>query len=131
SGDNSEPVWSPDDKQILFAKIVERGGANLYVKPADNSADEKQVLQMQGAETPSGWLKDGTILLTHNQGAQNLFALAVLGAAAGSEAKPYVEGRWSVSDFTVSPNGRLAAFVSSESGNPSIEIRDYPVPRGK
>ena len=129
-GDNLDPIWSPDGRDILFTRSESVGDdrRDLFIKPADNSSAERRVLTMPGWQSPHAWLKDGTILFSSAvQG--GLFKLfSVKDSAAPT---PFFEGPTYERDISLSPDGRYAVYTSSNQGEVSIWIADYPATKGK
>ena len=128
-GDNNTPVWSPDGKHIAFDKAGGEGvGHDLVMKPSDNSGAEEVLLSRRGGQNPTAWMSPDTLLYqTSLAGQTDLSSLSIKAHVAA----PYLQGPWSEADLHVSPDGKLAAFTSSEAGNVDIWIREFPVPAGK
>ena len=131
-GDNNDPVWSPDSKRIAFGRKADlQGHDDLFVKPADNSGAEQLLLAMPGDQWPTAWPDERTIVFGSEDSLrfQDLFALEL---GERGKATPYLNAPWSELDLQVSPDGKLAAFSSGESGSTlDIWIRDFPVATGK
>jgi Tol biopolymer transport system component/tRNA A-37 threonylcarbamoyl transferase component Bud32 len=127
-GDNDDPVWSPDGKRIAFTKGKEQTGEDIYVKPSDNSGSEQVLLSQPGGQNPTAWITPDTILLQSNAtGASDVFWFSL----KENKATPYMQGPWAETDLQVSRDGKLAAFMSFESGSVEVWLRDFPVPNGK
>jgi len=130
-GEAFEPVWSPDGTRLVYSASGVEGadGVDLYIKPVDNSTEARQLLTRPGAQGPSGWLADGTILFTSfSADMADLLTVPVEGSGT---PVPYLEAPWRELDLTVSPDGTLGAFGSNETGRPDVWIRNFPVPEGK
>ena len=56
------PAWSPDGKNIAF-NSTRSGQADLYIKPADGSGEEKLLLKTEEPKYDERWTKDGRFLL--------------------------------------------------------------------
>jgi Tol biopolymer transport system component len=130
-GDNRDPVWSPDGARILFSSERENSDRrDLYVKPADNSSGAIPVVSQPGRLTPNQWLEDDLIVFTSRVGADmDIWTHALEG---GGDPKPYLEAPWIEAYPSVSPDGGLAAYMSSET-NPGggLWLNDFPLPAGK
>jgi eukaryotic-like serine/threonine-protein kinase len=132
-GDNDAPVWSPDGTRLLFdveaSTRDSTQGADLFVKPADNSENEKRVLSRAGDQVPWAWLPDDRIVFASDDaGNRDLFTLSL---SKQGEPQPYLEAPWDEYEFALSPDGKLAAFVSRETQTPDVWVRDFPTPEGK
>jgi Tol biopolymer transport system component len=98
------------------------------VKAADNSGPEQMLFSERGGQNPTAWISPDTILVQSTNGPQmDLFTFSL----KSSKATPYLQGPWFEGDVQVSPDGKLAAFVSQEGGNNDVWLRDFPVPNGK
>ena len=56
------PVWWPDGKRIAFAS-VRAGEWGIYVKVADNSASEEQIIESDIPKMPMSWSPDSKYLV--------------------------------------------------------------------
>ncbi len=128
-GDNDDPVWSPDGKQIAFTRTVPDSGEDVFIKSVDGTSPERSLLSMRGSQNPTAWPDAGTLVVTSEVAGQA--DLLIVPAESGAKPRPYLQAPWSERGMQVSPDGKLAAFTSDESGGRDIWIRDYPVPQGK
>ena len=129
-GSNNEPIWSPDGKRILFSQVTDSTSEDLFVKAADNSAPERRLLPLPGNQWPTAWPTEDQIVLVTETG-PNGPDLVLWSPTNGGPPVPYLATPWAEHGLHVSPDGKLAAFVSNEAGASEIWIRDFPVPQGK
>jgi len=130
--DNDQPVWSPDGRRLLF-DMMASGGADeqLFIKPADNSAPQRQLTVLKAGEVQSAqWLDDTQLLFVADGPAQGRDVF-VIKADSGSVPVPVLQTPANETEPQVSPDRRLIAFVSDETGARQVWLRDYPVPQGK
>jgi serine/threonine-protein kinase len=128
--DNDDPVWSPDGKRILFNNEGEGSDAeDLWVKPADNSGPAELVLSRPGNQAPLAWLEDDLIVFTSDEAGNDDLVLHSL--SGDSEPEPYLQAPWDEDEFTLSPDGSIAAHVSDKTGSPEVWLRDFPTPVGE
>jgi serine/threonine-protein kinase len=128
-GDNDDPVWSPDGSRILFNRLSPGTREDLWVMPADGSGAATQLLALPGNQWPSDWPHDTLVLFNHSQEPGE--DLHVWNPAGQAPPRPYLDAPWGERDMQLSPDGRLAAFVALERGEPEIYVREFPVPANK
>ena len=133
-GDNDEPAWSPDGKRILFDKQVVTGataGEDLFIKPADNSGPERRLTTAASQEiSVQQWIDDKTILFDAIVPGRGIDIFTVA-AESGSAPVPYLQSPFNETEPWLSPDHRLLAFTSNETGGEQVWMRDFPVPQGK
>jgi Tol biopolymer transport system component len=118
------PVWSPDGTQLAYLAL--RGGSQgLYRKPANGQGSEELLYKLPGAGyILSDWSLDGKFLnfSSTQLGQSVLYALPLEG-----ERKP-VEVTKSTSTMQaarLSPDSRLLAYRSDESGKFEVYVRSF------
>jgi Tol biopolymer transport system component len=118
--DDTDPVWSPDSRQIAFASF-RQGHLDIYRKVIGTSKDEVVYADAE-RKVPEWWLKDGSILYTMNNG-KDYYLIAPEG-----ERKPRLifHADFSTDEPSVSPDGRWIAFSSLESGRAEIYVAAFP-----
>ena len=132
AADNDQPVWSPDGKRLLFdTKAPGSADEELFIKPADNSAPERRLTLLKAGELQSAqWLAD-TLLLFVADGPARGRDVFVMKADSGSVPVPVLQTPANETDPQVSPDRKLIAFRSDETGSAQVWLRDFPVPQGK
>ena len=127
-GDELDPVWSPNGKQVAFASN-RSGRANPYRINADGTAGEESLLASDYNFFPTDWSADGKLIaLQRGPSREEKWSIWILPLAG--ERKPYL---WSRSDADMqmgkfSPDGHWMAFVSNESGEQQVYLRPFPGP---
>jgi serine/threonine-protein kinase len=127
-GDNDDPVWSPDGKQIAFTKSVPDSGEDVFIKPIDGTVPERLLLSMRGGQNPTQWAEAGTLIVQSDAAGQS--DLLIVSTDSGATPRTYLQAPWNERGMQVSPDGKLAAYTSEETGR-DVWIRDYPVPQGR
>jgi Tol biopolymer transport system component len=130
-GDEIDPVWSPDGRQIAFSSN-RSGKANPYRINADATAGEESLVSSDYNLFPTDWSADGKLIaLQRGPSKEEKWSIWIL-PLFGSR-KPYL---WIRSDADLqlgkfSPDGHWMAFVSDESGEQQVYIRPFPGPGGR
>jgi Tol biopolymer transport system component len=129
--DNERPEWSPDGKRVLFRS--NREGLNaIFWQMADGSAPAERLTPTLTVPAQEAVLSpDGKTLLyrvdTQNQ-ARDLFTMPMDGT---KKAKEYLATQFDELAARISPDGRWATYVSSESGRDEVYVRPFPGTGGR
>jgi serine/threonine-protein kinase len=121
------PVWAPDGRRLVYAL------GNLFTVNADGSSNPAPLTQPEDAQYPSSWAR-ATNTLTFLQyfpsGNKGIWTLAMDGS---SNVKPsqFLESRFELWHPELSPDGKLMAYVSTESGTPEVYVQPFPGPGEK
>ncbi|MGH9257651.1 MAG: protein kinase domain-containing protein [Vicinamibacterales bacterium] len=148
------PIWSPDGSKVVF-RSTRKGVHDLFEKPASGTADEQPLLVTSQGKGPLDWSRDGRFLLYSTQDPKtgsDLWALPLTGerkppsfgpsSAVPNSGEPRRSlgggGPFAVLDSSFeeiagqfSPDGRLLAYASNESGRYEIYVRTFPEAGGK
>jgi Tol biopolymer transport system component len=120
------PLWSPDGKQILFSSN-RKLGFHLYLKNADGSGSEEEVVDLGGNVQVNtwDWSRDGKYILVRN--ANELWYVSW----PERVAKPLLQAKWTVRNAQFSPDGQWMAYASNETGSMEIYVSPFPSVNGK
>jgi len=128
-GDDIWPLWSPDDRRMVFGSARSTAVVNLYSKVLSAAPGSEQLLLStpRGA-FPMDWSADGRFLLYDElgtNGTSDLWALPLEG-----DRKPFEVVR---TDFDeglgqFSPDGRWVAYQSDRTGRVEVYVRPFPGP---
>jgi serine/threonine protein kinase/Tol biopolymer transport system component len=125
------PVWSPDGSRILFSSN-RFGGVDLFSIRADGTGgDELLVRSSEKALLRfTDWSLDGHMLLyqTRRRGQEDLWSLP---ASSTPPGQPFLETPANESQAQFSPDARLIAYASDESGTQEVYVRRFPGGDGK
>ncbi|HTY60617.1 MAG TPA: protein kinase [Bacteroidota bacterium] len=127
-GDEIDPVWSPDGRQIAFSSN-RSGRANPYRINADATAGEQPLMGSDYNFFPTDWSADGKyIALQRGPTKDERWSIWILPLAAGKKPYSWVKSDADLQLGKFSPDGRWMAYVSDESGEQQVYIRPFPGP---
>jgi eukaryotic-like serine/threonine-protein kinase len=132
---NASVAWSPDGKWIAF-RSVRKGQSELYQRSASGGGKETPVLDeaVQRAilsdannTVPSDWSPDGRHMLFSSVVSRTQLWLLPL-ASGGGDGKPvrFMDSPANQMHGNFSPDGRLIAYTSSESGKYEVHVQTFP-----
>jgi Tol biopolymer transport system component len=136
AGSNTQPVWSPDGRTILFVHL---GSPELVRKAARGIGNEQLVARRPAEVMPTDWSRDGRWVLTRERGADTGFDIWKIPVTSdgrtepGATPSPYVRTKFNEQGARFSPelNPRWVAYASDESGRYEVHIDSFPERRGK
>jgi Tol biopolymer transport system component len=124
AGDDRNPVWSPDGREVVFT-VLEGGMANLHRVRADGSMLTPQPLRPERIQAlVRAWSSAGELFLVRPP--LTSADIVVLPAAATGEMRDLVVTEYAEVDPALSPDGRWLAYASSRTGRPEIWVQGYP-----
>jgi Tol biopolymer transport system component len=121
-------VWSPDSGRIFFGLGM---GArhDLYQKLASGVKDQELLLESGEGKVPISCSSDGRFLLYGTLDPKTKKReLWILPLEGDKKPFPFVHTPFNNSGGQFSPDGRLVAYVSDESGRDEIYVRTFSPP---
>jgi Tol biopolymer transport system component/predicted Ser/Thr protein kinase len=119
------PVWSPDGTRIAFSSDRTLP-TQLYVKPTAGGAEER-VLDTTHDAYPTDWSSDGRFLIYSGGRASatrnDIWTLPLDGER---KPRPLLQSPFNEAEGQLSPDGRVLAFSSDESGRPEVYVGRMP-----
>ena len=121
--DNSRPAWSPDGRTVLFTS--EKAG--LFEQPADGRAPSVPLQTGRGIGYEGLWSADGRWMI-YRVGGGGAEGRDIYARRLGSDSAriPLVTSPAEEYSPALSPDGRLLAYVSDESGRTEVYVRPFP-----
>ena len=122
-GINVVPVWSADGSSVFYA-ASKRGAFEVWTRDASAAAPEKQVLSAASRQRhlfPTSVSQDGRLIACTESGGPSRGDIVVLPIAGGSPVAT-VHTPFDETNGELSPDGRLLAYQSDESGRWEIYL---------
>ena len=128
AGDEIAPLWWPDGRSVVMGCEL-KGTVDICRK--DLTSSEPQLLYESKTDKYPGSLSpDGRLLLYGQQGAKTDFDIWLLPLEGGraQEPRPWLQTHFIEVLPRISPDGRLVAYMSNESGRMEIYVTPFPGP---
>ena len=121
------PVWSPDGARLVFYSSRTSGGqANLFVGTASAAGDYQLLLASDSDDIPTSWSRDGQSILFMRYGKLHT-GIWLMPLSGDRQPKPlFQSSAFDQGGATFSPNGRVVAYTSNESGRFEVYAQSFP-----
>jgi dipeptidyl aminopeptidase/acylaminoacyl peptidase len=130
-GKNRHPEWSPDGERIAFQSDRE-GDLGIFWQRADGNGTAERLTKADKdvAHAPESWAPDGKRLLLSVTNGKDV-TLQVL-SLPDRKVEPFggVHSS-SLTNASFSPDGRLVAYGSDESGTDTVYVQPFPAAGAK
>ncbi|HXG69551.1 MAG TPA: hypothetical protein VNJ04_02950 [Gemmatimonadaceae bacterium] len=127
----SEPVWSPDNTELVFSLEPDNGPTDIYRKPISGASDETRLFGTDGTDDPQDWSPDGRFILYKTFTSKTRYDLWVLPLSGDRQPVAFLQTEADETQGDFSPDGRWVAYASNESGNFEVYVRSFPLSGGK
>jgi eukaryotic-like serine/threonine-protein kinase len=131
-GDELGPVWTPDGKRVIYSSS-QKGKHGLYWKSVDGSQPEEALLTTKDFnQYPGSCTPDGKFLTFRQVNSLNTTSdIGILSLQGEHKASMLINSEFYEEGGMISPNGRLIAYSSNESGRKEVYVQTFPDGRGK
>jgi Tol biopolymer transport system component len=134
---NNVPVWSPDGRMVAFAssrsqlsavKLVGLNSLDIYQRPSNASAPDELLLKLSAPPImfPSDWSADGRYLTYYRTDPKTLLDQWVLPLFGDRKPFALLHSEFNESQGQFSPDGKLIAYTSDESGSAEVYVQSFP-----
>jgi len=122
--DDSSPIWSPDGDEVAFFSSHGGGHEAVYVRPVRGADEPHLVVKDDEADLdPTDWSRDGSILIERIVGANTTIWVY---STRDRSFRPFHAGNSEERAGAFSPDGRLVAFSSDETGRTEVYLATFP-----
>jgi Tol biopolymer transport system component len=123
--DDSDPLWSPDGKQLAFSSGRE-GFVNIFLKAASGVGDAEIVDKSEEIQYAMSWSPDGQNIIYWSP-----TGIGILPLTGEHRTVPFLQTDFAEIEPQFSPNGKWISYTSNESGRNEIYIQSFPAGGGK
>jgi Tol biopolymer transport system component/tRNA A-37 threonylcarbamoyl transferase component Bud32 len=125
SGDQRDPVWSPDGKYIYFASS-RNGDMDLYRRSAGGGGADELLFQSKELKSPSSVSPDGRYLLFARWVRGQPSDIWALPLAGDRQPFPLVRTGYNEGGAALSPDGKWLAYHSNDLGTNQVYVESFP-----
>jgi Tol biopolymer transport system component len=127
-GYHSDPVWSPDDRQIAFT-TGRQGREEISIINSDGSGETRVLPTTTDLfKNADDWTSAGLVFT--DIGGPTFRDLWITPIAGGAPRR-LIQSRFSEYGGEVSPDGRWIAYLSNEAGVDDVYLQSFPAPGHK
>ena len=125
----TNPIWTPDAQRVAFSSNT--GSArNLFWIPVLQSAPAERLATSEHPQLPGSWSPDGRTLAFVERDPATGRDIRLLPMAGGRTSRPLLDSPFDEGAPRFSPDSRLLAYVSNESGRSEVFVRSLAAGRG-
>jgi len=129
AGEDETGTWSPDGRWIAWAAHRPGEKRALLRRRSDGSGPEERLWSDERHFHVASWSPAGIVVTVSDP--TTGWDVLLLDPEDDSEARPLLNGTFSEKSARVSPDGRLVAFVSDETGRDEVYVQAFPKPGAK
>jgi serine/threonine-protein kinase len=129
SGDNHNPVWSPDGRRIAFDLAVEGRPDTraTFLMNTDGTGVPERLTMSSHSQTPQFWSRHQETLLfldtDLSTSGQDIWWVPL---AVDRTPRPFLRSPFRKAGPALSPDGRWIAYSSNESGLDQVYVQPFP-----
>ncbi len=129
-GPNSYPVWTPDNKRVIYWSSL-AGRASMRWKAVDGSGADEELHIASDSGAPESVSPDGKTLLFSAVNPDGGIGTQVLSLDGELKVRPLLASQFTQNRAQFSPDGHWIVYESNESTRNEIYVQPFPGPGGK
>jgi serine/threonine protein kinase/Tol biopolymer transport system component len=122
---SGSPVWSADGSALAYS-VASDSPPNIVMRGSRGNGDEVRVTKSADIQYPSAFTPDGRSILFRAFSSDTGWDLFMVPASAGATPQRLLQTPANETDMSLSPDGRLLAYSSDESGRTEIYVSRFP-----
>ncbi|MBV8201001.1 MAG: PD40 domain-containing protein, partial [Acidobacteria bacterium] len=128
AGSALAPAWSPDGNRVAYtcAQLTA-----LCVRAASGAGNEEVLFASDAPKSVNDWSPDGKLLLFEQVSPKMVTDLWTVPLSGERKPSPYLQTSFNETHARFSPDGRLVAYTSNESGRDEVFVQTFPAGGGK
>lgn len=127
---SGQPIWSPDGS-ILAYSIASDSPPNIVVRASHGTAAEKRITTSSNIHYAFAITPDGKTIVFRGFSSDTGWDLFTVATSGDSSPQRLLQTPANESDGSLSPDGRLIAYTSDESGRTEIYVSRFPEMSGR
>ena len=116
------PVWAPDSTRLAYVTGTFQA-PRVTIGAADGTGELATLACPAFRCEPTDWSRDGRWIVVNALDGKRASDVWMLPTTPGGTPRDLLTGSFVERDARLSPDGRLAAYVSEDTGRPEISIR--------
>ncbi len=126
-GDIWSPLLSPDSSRVVYSLTRSGGGhGDLFTAPATGTGTASLLWESPETKLPIDWSSDGRTLLVDVQTAKNRSDIWTVSMEGEPRPRPLLVTPFEEGEARFSPDGRIFAYKSDETGRSEIYVQTFP-----
>jgi len=127
-GNAFSPVWTPRGDALIYTSMRE-DAPGLYEKSTLGQGEEKLLTRLEGLFFATSVAPDGSVAFqVRPPNPKNGFDIMILPGTPGAKPIPFRTTSFNEGQAQFSPDGKLIAYSSNESGRIEVYVQPYPGP---